>query len=84
MVFPLRYATCKFLLIAPINETKFFMCFQVQEVAYSLRNLVLKSPRKPLPTDNLQAKDIKEGEVCAPELLALFFKTLICGKFPFN
>lgn len=79
-----RYTiTCKFLLIAAVNKTIFFLCLQLQKFAYSLRNLVLKSPRKPLPTDNLQAKGIKEGKVCAPELLALFFQTLICGKIPF-
>lgn len=52
---------------------------KVQEVAYSLRNLILNAQRKPLPT-KIRPKDIKRGEVNAPELFFLFFKCLVSGR----
>lgn len=67
----LRKATDVFILFAFI--------LYVQEVAYSLRNLILNAPRKPLPT-KLRPKDIKTGEVDALELLILFFNCLLSGN----
>ncbi|KAK4007508.1 hypothetical protein OUZ56_012663 [Daphnia magna] len=52
---------------------------KVQEVAYSLRNLILNAQRKPLPT-KIRPKDIKRGEVNSPELFSLFFKCLVSGR----
>ncbi|KZS19232.1 Uncharacterized protein APZ42_014399 [Daphnia magna] len=43
---------------APIFNVNNGISYKVQEAAYFLRNLVLKSPCKPLPTNKLQAKDI--------------------------
>ena len=51
---------------------------KIRDAAFMLRRAIMEAPRKKLP-DNLQLKDILDGEVGVPNLVHRFFTYLITG-----